>query len=163
METERLLIRPLTASDTPALHAVLSDAEVMRFVEAPFSLGQTAAFIERISAQVPAPVQALVWKKTGELVGQLIYHPYDAESWELGWILRRDFWGRGIAAELTEAALADARQRRIPALVIECAPEQRVTRHIAEKLGFRFLGEEAGLALYRRTIDFAREGAVCPN
>lgn len=152
METRRLRIRPLTARDTEELYAVLSDAEVMRCIEAPFSRQQTAAFIERLSAAEPAPVLAVVWKETGAVIGQLIYHPYDAEGWELGWILRRDFWRRGIADELTAAVIADAGHRGIPALVLACVPGQVVTRHIAEKHGFRYVGEENGLAVYRRSI-----------
>ena len=152
METKRLNIRALTAQDVEALHAVLSDAEVMRHIEAPFTRQQTAAFIRRVNAAEPALAYAVVWKETGTVIGQLIYHPYDSESWELGWVLHRDFWRRGIADELTAAVIADAEKRRIPALVIECVPDQRVTRHIAEKHGFQNLGEENGLVVYRKDI-----------
>lgn len=152
METKRLRIRPLNAQDTEELHAVLSDAAVMRYIEAPFSHRQTAAFIERVNTAEPPLAYATVWKETNTVIGQLIYHPYDGKSWELGWVLHRAWWRRGIADELTAAAIADARQRGIPALVIECVPDQLVTRHIAEKHGFRFAGEENGLAVFRREI-----------
>lgn len=150
MEAARLHIRPLTAQDAEALYAVLSDAEVMRAIEAPFSRQQTVRFIERVNAAEPALAYAVVWKETDAVIGHLIYHPFDSESWELGWVLRRDYWRRGIADELTAAVIADAKRRAIPALVIECDPKHRVTRHIAEKHGFRYLGEENGLAVYRR-------------
>lgn len=152
METKRLRIRPLNAQDTEELHAVLSDPEVMRCIEAPFSRRQTAAFIERVNATEPALAYAVVWKETGTVIGHLIYHPYDSKSWELGWILHRAWWRRGIADELTAAAIADAQRRGIPALVIECTSEQQVTQHIAIKHGFRYAGEENGLAVYRRDI-----------
>lgn len=152
METIRLRIRQLNAQDTEELHAVLSDAAVMRYIEAPFSRRQTAAFIKRVNTAVPPLAYAVVWKETDTVIGQLIYHPYDSKSWELGWILRRSYWHRGIADELTAAAIADAKQRGIPALVIECVPDQLATRHIAEKHGFCYAGEENGLALLRREI-----------
>ena len=82
IETERLLVRPLRAEDGEALYAVLSDAEVMRYVEAPFSRRQTAEFIGRVRASEPTPVFAVVWKGTDTLIGHLIYHPFDGESWE---------------------------------------------------------------------------------
>ena len=98
METERLRIRALHAQDTEALYAVLSDTAVMRFIEAPFTLRQTADFIARMNAAVPPLARAVIWKESGTLIGHLIYHPYDSGSWELGRILHRDFWGRGIAS-----------------------------------------------------------------
>lgn len=33
--------------------------------------------------------------------------------------------------------------------VIECVPEQTVTRHIAEKKGFAYVGRSGGLEVYR--------------
>ena len=38
-------------------------------------------------------------------------------------------------------------------MVIECVPEQTVTRHIAEKSGFRFCGMAEGCCVYRRQPD----------
>ena len=152
METKRLRIRPLTAEDTEELCKVLSDAEVMRYVEAPYSRQQTAEFIQRVNVAVPPLAYAVVWKETDRVIGHLIFHPYDDRSWELGWILRRDYWRRGLADELTGSVIADAQQRGLPALVIECHRDQLVTRHIAEKNGFRYVGEEDGLVIYRRTI-----------
>lgn len=152
METKRLRIRPLTAEDTEELCKDLSDAEVMRYVEAPYSRQQTAEFIQRVNMAVPPLAYAVVWKETDRVIGHLIFHPYDDRSWELGWILRRDYWRMGLADELTGSVIADAQQRGLPALVIECHRDQLVTRHIAEKNGFRYVGEEDGLVIYRRTI-----------
>ena len=98
METPRLRIRTLRAEDAEALYAVLSDPAVMRFIEAPFTLRQTADFIARVNAASPPLARAVIWKESGILIGHLIYHPYDSGSWELGWILHREFWGRGIAS-----------------------------------------------------------------
>ena len=153
METERLLVRPLTVQDTDDLHAVLSDAQVMRYIETPFTRQQTAAFIERVNTAMPPLAYAVVWKETNTVIGHLIYHPYDGESWELGWILHREYWHRGIADELTVAVIANAQRRKIPALVIECDRNQLATRHIAEKHGFRYAGEETNLAVYRKNIN----------
>ncbi len=155
METERLRIRALRAEDAEALYAVLSDAAVMRFIEAPFTLRQTADFIARVNAASPPLARAVIWKESGALIGQLIYHPYDSESWELGWILHREFWGRGIAGELTAAVIEDAERKKIPELVIECDPAQSVTRRLAEKHGFRYTGREGGLAVYHRRMENA--------
>ena len=133
----------------------------MRYVETPFTRQQTAAFIERVKAAVPPLAYAVVWKETDTVIGHLIFHPYDADSWELGWILHRGFWHMGIADELTAAVIANAQQREIPELVIECSPKQAASRHIAEKHGFRYVGGENNLAVYRRTIKDPSTSICC--
>ena len=153
METKRLLVRPLNAKDTDSLYTVLSDSEVMRHVEAPYSRQNTADFIERVCKTDPIPVYAVVWKDTGAVIGHLIYHPFDKVSWELGWILRRDVWNMGLASELTAAVIEDAQANGIAGLVIECSEEQLASRRIAAKHGFQFAGEENGLLLFRRRLE----------
>ena len=95
IETDRLLVRRLTENDAVALFRALSDLEVMRYIEAPFTLEQTEAFIRNVGLCDPPLVYAVVWKQTGELIGHLIWHCWDETAMELGWILRRDF---GVAA-----------------------------------------------------------------
>lgn len=149
IETARFLTRPFRWDDADALHALLSDPEVMRFIEAPYSREQTLAFLQSAGLCEPPLVWALVDKQTRAFAGQLIFHPYDAAHFELGWIFSKALWHTGAAIEVTEAVLAYARKNGIPGLVIECAREQRVTRHIAEKFGFRLV-EENALCVYEK-------------
>ena len=162
--TEHLLVRRFTEADAEALYVVLSDPEVMRYIEPPFSLEQTRAFLRDAGLCAPPLVYAVLWK--GELpasvpargvapslpaspllIGHLIWHAWDENSMELGWILRRDFWGMGIARELTEALLAQTDKD----VVIECCPAQAATRHLAEQFGFLLVSADEMLLQYRRT------------
>lgn len=152
LETERLLVRPFVPEDEPALHRVLSHPEVMRFIQPPFTPEQTLAFLRQAGLCVPPLVYALTLRETGALIGHLIWHPYGQNSYELGWVLRRDSWGQGIASELTEALIGEARRSGIPGIVLECAPEQEASRHIAAKFGFRFAGGLEGLEVYRLEV-----------
>ena len=147
-KSDRLLVRRLTEEDTEALNAVLSDPAVMRFIEPPFSMEQTAAFIREAGLREPPLVYAVIWKQTGELIGHLIWHSWDETAMELGWILRRDCWGRGIAKELSAAILAQADRD----VVIECSPEQITTRHIAESFGFELRSSTEDRLIYRRKV-----------
>lgn len=149
-ETERLLVRSFTEADAEALFAVLSDPEVMRYIEAPFSPEQTRSFLREAGVCEPPLVYAVLWK--GErapaaplLIGHLIWHPWDERTMELGWILRRDFWGRGIAAELTAAMLS----RTDRDVLLECSPAQAATRRLAERFGFRLISEDSSLVQYK--------------
>ena len=144
-ETPRLLVRPFTEDDAEALFAILSDPEVMRCIEPPFTLAQTRAFLRDAGLCHPPKVCAVIRKADGALIGQLIWHPFDENTDELGWILRRDFWGQGYARELTEAMLARAER----GVVIEGSPEQASTRRIAEKYGFRPAWQRDGLDVYK--------------
>ena len=66
----------------------------------------------------------------------------------MGWVLRRDRWGRGYASELTAALIAEGRARGLKSLLIECDPRQAATRRIAEAFGFRPAGREDGLEVF---------------
>ncbi len=145
LETARLLVRELRASDAAALHAVLSDPEVMHWLEPPFTPAQTERFIREAGLCEPPLVYAVLRKDSGELIGQLIWHAWGESAAELGWVLRRDCWGLGFAKELTAAMLAQSEG----AVVIECSPGQSASRHIAERFGFTLTGEADGLVIYR--------------
>ena len=150
LETKRCLIRPLSPDDAEALHLCLSDPEVMRHIEPPFDLPKTQAFLRDAGLATPPLVHALVWKATSDLIGHVIFHPYPgSEDWEMGWVIRRDFWGKGIASEVSLALMDHARQQGIPGLILECDPQQEATLHIAEKLGFRQIGEEDGCVVFK--------------
>ena len=140
-----LRARRMTEADLEPLHRLLSDPEVMRYLEPPFSREQTRAFLER-AGLTPEPLILAV--DDGGFAGYVIWHPYDDVSMELGWVLDRSRWGRGYAGELTRL-LTDRARRQGRGVVIECVPEQTVTRHIAEKSGFRFCGMAEGCCVYR--------------
>ena len=158
LKTNRLTIRPFTMEDTDALFSILSDPEVMRFIEPPYTRQQTAAFItDQLRAEVPQ-AYALTDRATGNLLGQIIWHPYDSEAYELGWILARAHWGKGYAAEITQALLGVA-WSELKDVVIQCTPEQTAAAGIALKNSFFFLGVENGLQVYR-FVSKTREGAL---
>ena len=81
-------------------------------------------------------------------IGYVIYHDYDEDSVEIGWVLSPEYWGRGYASELTDRLISWARKAR-KGIVIECVPEQAATAHLATQKGFRLEGISDGLAVYR--------------
>lgn len=158
LETKRLRLRRLSMADLDALHAVLSNREVMRYIEPPFTLAQTAAFIQKAGMAEQPRVYAIVRREDDCLLGHVIWHPYDENSYELGWILGRAHWGQGYASELT-AALVQKAAAALHHVVIRCVPEQKASCRIAEKHGFFFLGIQDGLTVYR-FLAKTREGVM---
>lgn len=151
METSRLLnlfIRRMTESDLEPLYSLLSDPEVMRFLEPPYTREQVSAFHQMGLSENPL-VYAV--EANGVFVGYVIYHPYEKGSIEIGWVLLPEYWRRGYASELTRQMI-DKASKENKTLVIECDPRQEVTKHIAQKFGFTLAGSRDGLDVYERNI-----------
>lgn len=153
IETTNLIIREMTLNDLEEIHLVLSDPEVMRHIEPPFSREATSSFILSSALREKPMVFAVVETQTCQVIGQAIYHRFDEESFELGWILARKHWGKGYANEMTQALISHAQKDpTIRSLVIECDPAQLVTKHIAEKHGFGEVSSNDRLIQFRLEI-----------
>jgi RimJ/RimL family protein N-acetyltransferase len=144
-----LTIRPMRLDDLPALQALLSDARVMRYLEPPYSPQETEAFL-RTSGLAEPPLIYAVEDQDTCFLGYLIYHRYDDELMELGWVLKFSAWGKGYASRLTQMIIEKARLEG-KKLIIEASPEQEATRRIALKHGFLPAGSRDGLDLYLLT------------
>jgi RimJ/RimL family protein N-acetyltransferase len=71
-------------------------------------------------------------------------HPFVAHAhWlEIGWALRREFWGRGYAAEIGRAGLAYAFDVLGARAVVSCTVRHNVrSRAVMERIGMRYAGE----------------------
>lgn len=65
--------------------------------------------------------------------------------------MSKQFWGKGLAQALTKILVQKAKSDRKSA-IIKCSPEQEATKHIAEKLEFRYAGLIDGCDVYK--LDF---------
>ncbi len=141
-----MLIRRMKKDDLMPLYRLLSDEKVMEHIEPVFDLEKTRVFLERAGLCN----EPLIWSvgNDGAFIGYVIYHDYDETSREIGWVLLPEHWGKGIATKLTQElmqrAFADGKDA-----VIECAPAQEVTKHIAIKLGFEYAGQRDGCEVFR--------------
>ena len=146
-ENARLRLRTMRCGDLEELYALLSDAEVMRWLEPPFTREQAERFLQQAGLSDPPLIYAAE-NAEGEFLGYAIYHDYDDHSRELGWVLKQSAWRKGYAGEMT-ALLTVLAQREGKDAVIECAPEQTVSAHIARRHGFSYEGRADGCDVYR--------------
>jgi len=153
LETARCLIRPFCPDDASALWEILGDPEVMRFIEPVFSLEKTKLFLQQAGMCTPPLVYALIHKACNRLIGQVIFHPFGEDAYEIGWLLHRDYWGHGIADEVTKALMAHAKSMGISSCIIECSCRQEASRHIALKNGFRCISTEDELETYHLALN----------
>ena len=138
-------IRKFNESDYEPLCCLLSDPKVMLYLEPPYSKDQAKVFLQAALSDRP-PVYAV--ESDDRFIGYVIYHPYDLDSVEIGWVLFPECWGKGYASELTKQMIDKARNAG-KSLVIECDPGQEATKHIAVKYGFVWSEKKDGLEIYR--------------
>ena len=142
LRTERLELRPLCLEDLEELAAMLGDPVGMAAWPAPLTLEESRAWIERNLARYEADGFgrcAVVWRASGELVGDAGLIRTEVEGTpevELGWIVRHDLWGRGIATEAGAAwrdhAFGLLGLTRIVSMIDQA---NTASRRVAEKLG----------------------------
>jgi ribosomal-protein-alanine N-acetyltransferase len=148
MITERLKIRKFTNDDLTELYNLLSDEDVMKFIEPPFSWEKTADFLNSV-ALIDPPLIYAVEDLNQNFIGYVIFHEFDEDSFELGWILNKRYWGKGYADYLTKIFIE--RSSKIGKnLVIECNPNQEISKRIAMKNNFEFLGESDSCSVFKR-------------
>jgi len=166
LETPRLLLREFIPQDTDALAKVLSDSETMRYHPAPFDRAQVEGWIARniqryrddgvglwamllksnpCGADLRPGSNHASGTRTGvsaphyELIGDcgIILQQLDGEPlYEIGYHLRRDFSGQGLATEAAIAcrdwAFAHLKTERLISLI---RPENVPSRRVAERVG----------------------------
>ena len=102
LETPRLTLRPLVASDAEGLHGCYGDADAMRFWDAPPArdVAETATRLQLTLAADPRwhAGWAVVLKESGQFIGFVNYHNREPRARRLavGYILARAYWRRGL-------------------------------------------------------------------
>lgn len=146
IETDRLLIREFVEDDAEAFFSFNSDPEVMRFTGEPPSTS-----VDLVKKQIRDYPDyrlhgygrwAVVYKPDRRVVGfNGLKFLEDLQEVDLGYRLRSDYWGRGIATESSMAVLRygfeDLGLKRIIGLVL---PENLASIRVLEKIGMRFDG-----------------------
>ena len=152
LTTQRWLIRNMTMKDADDLYQVLSDERVMTYIEQPFNMERTKCFIQSAGLCEPPLVYAIVWKMTGKVIGHAIFHSYEKNDYEIGWVLNKNYWGIGIADEVTKELIKSARYLGVESCIIECDERQIVSKKIAIKNGFAYDGKSDNLERYRLVL-----------
>src|ERR1700730_9428663 len=152
LTTPRLVLRTATERDIPIMQErILGDSEVMRYVfqGEPMS-EERAGYIMRkhfTFGDSLTGIGILTEKPTGDVIGFASLFSctaLEADDFEIGFVLARHAWGRGIATEIGEAQFAFGFERlncrRLLGLV---DPRNRPSIHALEKLGLRYVKDVA--------------------
>jgi RimJ/RimL family protein N-acetyltransferase len=142
--SKRLLLRMFRESDLDAYAAMCGDPEVMRYLGAGYPLNRAESW--RNMALVLGHWQlrgfglwAVEERSTGLLAGRVgCWQPEGWPGREIGWTLRREFWGRGYATEAAQTVLADGFSHPGTSRLISLIhPQNERSIAVALRLGMR--------------------------
>jgi RimJ/RimL family protein N-acetyltransferase len=145
LKTRRLVLRPLRAEDAPGMYAIYSDAQTMRFWSAQVidDLEAAAGMVAddlRLQLDGSAAFWAVVLPKTGRVIGKFsfFYINPDNRRAEIGYVLNRQFWGKGYGTELLGAMIQTAFDTyRLHRLEADIDPDNAASLALLKKFGFR--------------------------
>lgn len=108
VNTPRLVLRPQVQADAAALFTIFSDAEAMRFwSRPPAGRGSVDALVAQQQAAMAEGLCRYwtIWEGD-DTIGSTDLSLIRDGSAELGFVLRRDRWGLGLASEAVGATIA---------------------------------------------------------
>jgi len=141
IHTERLVLRPLEATDADRYHTIWGDPEVIWWGHSDSRAASTVA-VAALTGRCERMPAGLGWSwllkaDTGELVGDVCLQPAPDPPGgiEIGWHLAKENWGRGYATEGTRPLLTHAWSLGIGEIVATIVPMNKPSVAVAERLG----------------------------
>jgi RimJ/RimL family protein N-acetyltransferase len=154
LRTKRLRLRRAHPNDLSAIHAIMSDPEVMRYWSTPphAHLSQTDAWLAALlAADAAQGSDEFVIEHEGFVIGKVVVWRYQ----ELGFFLRRDCWDRGYATEALQAYIEHVKRRGMAELTADVDPRNAACLQLLERCRFAEVG--------RQTATFVVNGRSCDS
>ncbi|PRY52763.1 RimJ/RimL family protein N-acetyltransferase [Arcticibacter pallidicorallinus] len=155
MADNSLFISKYTPNDFHAYHSLVMDDDVMRYISGTGLSEEDAQAkfnsILSINAQQGSLGYFKVYNHQNTFIGdcKLERSKDSCPALEIGYILKKDFWGQGYGTEICTRLLALAHQVAPTLDVVAIIdPENTASKKLLKKCGFRsfFIGVENGLA-----------------
>jgi [ribosomal protein S5]-alanine N-acetyltransferase len=153
LETPRLRLRPPRIDDAEDIFRYASDPDVTRFlIFGPHTqLSQSVEFSRERLKRI-AEGTSITWvilEKTEERPFGAIELSISGGEGDVGYVLAKSHWGRGIAPEAVRAVLKFAREQlSLERVNGSCDWENTKSARVFEKCGFRSLGPRESLLVH---------------
>lgn len=163
IKTKRLVLRPLNIEDLDTVHAYASDIGNTKYmIHLPNdTIEETSQFLIRVTNE---------WQKEepsffefaitidGKQIGAVSVSLNEQRTeGELGWILDKNYWGKGYA---TEAAMAvkdfTLNKLKVSIIVAHCDYRNTASCNVMKKIGL-ILAKDDGVRQYPKTAEIAKE------
>ena len=146
LRTGRLVITSWLGVDVDDLFAVHSDAQTMRFVREgrPETRPETAALVDQYIAEHAATgfTKWRVINLEGRFVGRAGFGT-QLDGRELGFTIRRELWGQGLATEIAAALVSWHLANTAAVPLYAYVAVDPASRRVLDKVGFEPIGREA--------------------
>lgn len=151
LQTERLILREVDECDLDGLFKLDSDPEVHRYlgnncVTSRDEAAKTISSLKKQYAENGIGRWAIIHKLSGEFIGwtglKLVKDTLNGHTdfYDLGYRLRREFWGNGYASESALASLNYGFETmKIETIYASAHVENIQSNKILKKLGFQFV------------------------
>ena len=142
IETDRLILRALTAADAPAVFEWVSDPIVTKYM--PYNtytnIDDVTEWLRAVEIETHNYNFAFVRKSDGKVIGSGDIGPNDENSaWEFGYNIRHDCWNNGYATEAARAMIAFAHNTMgVTSFAANHAAENPASGRVMEKCGLHF-------------------------
>lgn len=144
LETNRIILREFCIDDVDTLSVVLSDPETMCFYPSRCDRAGVEAWIARNMSRYVKNghgLWAMILKTSGELIGDCgptVQEVDGIDEVELGYHLRRDHRGNGLATEAACACRDFVFERlSVDQIISLMRPENLPSRRVAERVGMK--------------------------
>ena len=145
IETNRLLIRPISQTDKELIFEYRSDKETNKFQGwIPETINDVESFIENIAKQINEPETwfqfVIIEKNTEKIIGDIGIHFFGKENLqvEIGCTLNKHFQSKGYATEslisVIDYLFNDLKKHRI---ITSIDPDNRNSIKLVKRIGFR--------------------------
>jgi len=148
LETERLILRKVTADDLEDMYLYASNEDVAKYVtwNTHKTITDTKEFFEFISNKYENH-QVAPWgielKETGKFIGTVDYvwwQPSQKMA-ETGYVLSKDYWGKGITTEAVKEIIRFGfNEMDLVRIQAKCFVENIGSSRVMEKSGMQFEG-----------------------
>ncbi len=144
IETKQLILRDFCQEDFPSYAQILEKPEIMQFIGGGEPLSKELAW--RNLAMLLGHWQlrgfgmwAVEHKESGALIGRVgFFEPEDWPGFELGWLIDKPYWRKGLATEAAKAALKHAFQvLGKPKVISLIAKNNTRSENVAKRIGMK--------------------------
>ena len=148
LKTERLVLRKITKSDLLDVYEYASDPEVSRFLlwRPHPDLSYTSQYLKLVLRNYKKQNffdWAIALGDSNKMIGTCGFTSFDIQNncAEIGYVLNRKYWGRGIAVEAAKKVIDFGfNALNLQRIEVNFMPSNASSRRVAEKCGMHFEG-----------------------
>lgn len=148
LETERLILRPITEDDFDSWCEVLGDAETMKHYPAPYDAAGVRRWLDwtlNNYAQYGFGLWAMILKENGRFIGDcgITMQNINGQTLpEIGYHINKAYWRRGYATEAARKCMEYAFETlRFPAIYSYMTSDNAASYGVAVKNGMQLVEE----------------------